>query len=77
MTERTFPSSACPSRWAGKSLGALSTNRPVAPRSYLQEEGRILSIIGSLIAQAVRLRQSAQEERGQHVEENLRLQDES
>ena len=36
----------------------------------------MLSIIASLIAQAVRLRQSAQEERERLMEENLRLQDE-
>ncbi len=57
-------------------VGALSTDRPVAAVSYLQEEARILSIIASLIAQAVKLRQSAQEEKERLVEENLRLQDE-
>ncbi|HTP59734.1 MAG TPA: nif-specific transcriptional activator NifA [Spirochaetia bacterium] len=57
-------------------IGALSADRPVAAVSYLQEEARILSIIASLISQAVRLRQSAQEERERLVEENLRLQDE-
>jgi Nif-specific regulatory protein len=57
-------------------VGALSADRPVAAVSYLQEEARILSIIASLIAQAVRLRQSAQEERERLMEENLRLQDE-
>jgi Nif-specific regulatory protein len=57
-------------------VGALSADRPVASLSYLQEEARILSIIASLIAQAVRLRRSAQEERERLVEENLRLQDE-
>ena len=45
-------------------------------RAALQEDARILSIIASLIAQAVRLRQSAQEERERLMEENLRLQDE-
>jgi len=57
-------------------IGALSADRPVAAQTYLQEEARILSIIASLISQAVRLRQSAQEERERLVEENLRLQDE-
>ena len=57
-------------------VGALSADRPSAAVSYLQEEARILSIIASLIAQAVRLRQSAQEERERLMEENLRLQDE-
>ncbi|HVO37404.1 MAG TPA: nif-specific transcriptional activator NifA [Spirochaetia bacterium] len=57
-------------------IGALSADRPAAALSYLQEEAHILSIIASLIAQAVRLRQSAQEERERLMEENLRLQDE-
>ena len=57
-------------------IGALSADRPASETSALQEEGRILSIVASLIAQAVRLRQSAQEERERLMEENLRLQDE-
>jgi Nif-specific regulatory protein len=57
-------------------VGALSADRPVAPAASLQEDARILSIIASLIAQAVRLRQSAQEEQERLREENLRLQDE-
>ncbi|HUI71034.1 MAG TPA: nif-specific transcriptional activator NifA, partial [Spirochaetia bacterium] len=57
-------------------VGALSADRPVASLSYLQEEASLLSIIASLIAQAVKLRQSAQEERERLVEENLRLQGE-
>ena len=42
----------------------------------LSEDVRLLSIIASMIAQAVRLRQAAQEERQRLVEENLRLQEE-
>jgi len=57
-------------------IGALSADRPASEANVLQEEGRILSIVASLIAQAVRLRQSAQEERERLMEENLRLQDE-
>jgi Nif-specific regulatory protein len=57
-------------------VGALSVDIPVASISYLQEEARILSIIASPIAQAVRLRRSAQEERERLFEENLRLQEE-
>jgi Nif-specific regulatory protein len=57
-------------------VGALSVDRPASSDASLQEDARILSIIASLIAQAVRLRQSAQEERERLVEENLRLQDE-
>jgi Nif-specific regulatory protein len=57
-------------------IGALSADRPAAAPPALQEDARILSIVASLIAQAVRLRQSAQEERERLVQENLRLQDE-
>jgi Nif-specific regulatory protein len=57
-------------------IGALSADRPASEATALQEDARILSIIASLIAQAVRLRQSAQEERERLMEENLRLQDE-
>ncbi len=57
-------------------VGALSADRPVAPAPLLEEEARILSVVGALIAQAVKLRQAAQEERDRLVEENLRLQEE-
>ncbi len=57
-------------------IGALSADRPVLEEAALQEFARILSIVASLIAQAVRLRRSAQEERERLMEENLRLQEE-
>ena len=57
-------------------VGALSADRPAAAAETLQEDARILTVVASLIAQAVRLRQSAQEERERLVEENLRLQEE-
>ena len=57
-------------------VGALSADRPASSAAVLQYDARILSIIASLIAQAVRLRQSAQEESERLLEENLRLQDE-
>jgi Nif-specific regulatory protein len=56
-------------------IGALSADRSAADSPSLQEDARILSIISSLIAQAVRLRQAAQEERERLLEENLRLQE--
>jgi Nif-specific regulatory protein len=57
-------------------IGALSADRPAAAPAELQEDARVLAIVAPLIAQAVRLRQSAQEERERLMEENLRLQDE-
>ncbi len=57
-------------------IGALSADRVLPKEVALQEDLRVLSIIASMIAQAVRLRQSAQEERQKLLEENQRLQDE-
>jgi Nif-specific regulatory protein len=53
-------------------IGALSADQPSPDQ--LAEDARVLSIVASLIAQAVRLRRAAQEERERLVEENLRLQ---
>ncbi len=63
-----------PIKVGGEVAGALSADRPASEANSLQEDARILSIVASLIAQAVRLRQSAQEERQRLLEENLRLQ---
>ncbi len=57
-------------------IGALSADRTPTPGRELQEDARLLSVIASLIAQAVRLRQSAQEEQERLLQENLRLQGE-
>ena len=43
-------------------IGALSVDRLFSEAISLQEDVRLLSIIASMIAQAVRLRQSVQEE---------------
>jgi len=57
-------------------IGALSVDRPHAERHVLEEDLRLYMIAASLISQAVRLRQSAQEERQRLIEENLRLTEE-
>ena len=57
-------------------VGALSADRATASPQVLREEARILSVIATLIAQAVKLRQSAQEERQRLIEENARMRDE-
>jgi Nif-specific regulatory protein len=57
-------------------IGALSIDKPFAEGTALQDVVRLLSIIGSMISQAVKLRQKAQEERRQLIEENLRLTEE-
>ncbi len=65
-----------PIKLGNEVLGALSVDRPVADGVSLDEDVRLVSIIASMIAQAVRLRQSAQEERERLLQDNLRLQDE-
>ena len=54
-------------------VGALSIDRPHDPEKDLQEDVRLLSIIASMIAQAVKLRRAAEEERERLEEENERL----
>ena len=57
-------------------IGALSVDRLFAEDISLDEDLRLLTIISSMIAQAVRLRQSIQEERQRLMEENTRLHEE-
>lgn len=55
-------------------IGTLSADRLFDESISLKEDVRLLSIIASMVAQAVRLRQEAQEEREILIQENLRLQ---
>ncbi len=64
-----------PIKLGNEVIGALSADHVLPKDVSLEEDVRVLSIIGSMIAQAVRLRQSAQEERRKLVEENQRLTD--
>lgn len=57
-------------------IGALSVDRLFSDEVFLKEDVRLLSIIASMIAQAVRLRQSAQEEKQRLINENKRLKEE-
>lgn len=57
-------------------IGALSVDRPHHRGLSLNDDVRLMTIIGSSISQAVRLRQLAQEELEKMMEENLRLQNE-
>lgn len=57
-------------------IGALSVDRLFDKSVSFEEDIRLLSTIASMVAQAVRLRQTAQEERQRLVEENLRLREE-
>ena len=65
-----------PIKLGNETIGSLSADRLFAETISLDEDVRLLSIIASMIAQAVRLRQSAQEERRRLLEENVRLQEE-
>ena len=55
-------------------VGALSADRLFASQVALQEDVRLLSTVASMIAQAVKLRQSVQEEYQRLRAENTRLQ---
>jgi Nif-specific regulatory protein len=57
-------------------IGTLSADRLFEGSISLKEDVRLLSIIASMVAQAVRLRQEIQEEREILIQENLRLQSE-
>ena len=57
-------------------VGALSADRLFAESVALEEDVRLLSIIASMIAQAVKLRQAAEAERQRLLEENVRLHEE-
>jgi Nif-specific regulatory protein len=59
-----------------QAIGALSVDLPFSDDELLDEDARLLSIVASMIAQAVRLRRSVEEERQRLIEENLRLQEE-
>jgi Nif-specific regulatory protein len=65
-----------PIRMGSEVIGAISADRPSAENGALDEDVRLLTIIGSCISQAVRLRQLADEEVEKIREENIRLQDE-
>ncbi|MFW6338652.1 MAG: sigma 54-interacting transcriptional regulator, partial [Alkalispirochaetaceae bacterium] len=62
-----------PIKMGNETVGAFSVDREFEGESKLQDDLRILSIIASLIAQAVKIRQSIMEEREQLLEENTRL----
>lgn len=63
-----------PIRLDNELVGTLSADRDFTDAASLEDDARLLSIIASMIAQAVRLRQQAGEELRQLEEENERLQ---
>ncbi len=65
-----------PIRLENETIGALSVDRPVSEGVSLDDDVRLLTIVASMIAQAVRLRREIQEQREQLLEETSRLQEE-
>ena len=65
-----------PIKLENRVIGALSVDRNYSKHAALEEDLRLYAIIASMISQAVKLRQSAQEERQRLIEENLRLTEE-
>ena len=63
-----------PIKLGNEVIGALSADRLFSDSESFEEDVRLLSIISSMIAQAVSLRQSAEEERERLLQENTRLQ---
>jgi Nif-specific regulatory protein len=65
-----------PIKLGNETVGALSVDRPAAERDELEDDVRVLSILSSLVAQAVKIRQEVMEEKRALVEENTRLHEE-
>ncbi len=62
-----------PIKIGNETVGAFSVDRESAEEQFLQDDVRVLAVVCSLIAQAVKIRQSVMEEREQLLEENTRL----
>jgi Nif-specific regulatory protein len=62
-----------PIKLGAETIGAFSVDRPRADSAELEEDVRFLAILSSLVAQAVRIRQSVMEEKRALQEENTRL----
>ena len=62
-----------PIKIGAETIGAFSCDRLFANQMSLDEDVRLLSIVASMIAQAVKLRQALQEERQRLLDENTRL----
>ena len=76
MSKKDISFLCVPIKLGNEVIGALSADRLFAEGVSFREDVRLLSIISSMISQAVRLRQAAEEERERLVEENIRLQEE-
>lgn len=76
-TDQPVTSFICvPVKIGNETIGTFSVDRPAVQADLLDEDVRLLSIVCSLIAQAVKLRQTVMEEKRFLEEENTRLQEE-
>jgi Nif-specific regulatory protein len=75
-TEKDISFICVPIKMGNETIGAFSVDRPSAEPDELEDDVRLLSIVASLIAQAVRIRQNVMEEKRALLEENSRLQEE-
>lgn len=62
-----------PIKIGNETVGAFSVDREFVDERSLEEDVRILTVVSSMIAQAVKIRQNVMEEREQLLEENTRL----
>ena len=76
LTKKDISFICVPIKIGNEVIGALSADRLFEESVSFEEDVRVLSIIASMIAQAVKLRQSVEEEKQRLVEENIRLQEE-
>jgi Nif-specific regulatory protein len=67
---------AVPIKIGQETIGALSVDRLFDENVSLEEDMHLITVIAAMLAQAVRLRQSAEEERQRLMDENSRLQEE-
>jgi Nif-specific regulatory protein len=65
-----------PIQYGSRVIGALSVDTPQESETELHSDARLLLVVGSMIAEAVRLRWEAMEERDRLMEENLQLRQE-
>ena len=62
-----------PIKLGNETIGALGVDSPQRSQGWLEDDARLLTVISSLIAQAVKIRRDIMEENRQLQEENSRL----
>ena len=75
LRKKDISFSCVPIKVGNQTVGALSVDHLFSDKVSFEEDIRLLSIIASMIGQAVRLRHTADEMKEHLVEENMRLQE--